>query len=137
MLAARLETLEEADYEQGEAMELDSTQRQLSNPIKDVFQVAEDRLEDYVERMCQAQEQAKLKDLLEQLQIELVNQKQTLDDTVEYIEGSMAEPNLHVAELEGNLQTLKDLAIRAKGDTVQMINPVAKLMKDTGAEQAD
>ena len=71
-------------------------------------------------RPKQAQEQAELKGLLERLQVELVNQKQSLEDMAEYVEGTMGEANLCITEWEENRQALKDLVTRANGDTVQM-----------------
>ena len=59
-----------------------------------------------------------MKDLLEQMQIELDNQKQSLEDTADYVEGTMAEANLCITQWEENRQALKDLVTRAKGDTV-------------------
>ena len=59
-----------------------------------------------------------MKDLLEQSQIKLDNQKQSLEDTADYVEGTMAEANLCIAQWEENQQDLKDLVTRAKWDTV-------------------
>ena len=71
------------------------------------------------------------------MQVELADQKQSVEDTAKYVDGTMAEANLHITEWEENQQTLKDLATRAKGDTLQMINAWMKLMKDTGVDQAN
>ena len=78
-----------------------------------------------------------MKDLLERSQIEIDNQKKYLEDKADYVEGTIAEANLHITQWEENQQALKDLVTRAKGDTIQMINAVVKLLKDTGADRAD
>ena len=53
---------------------------------------------------------------------------------MEYIEGVVAELNLHVTGWEGNIEALKDLVTRANSDTLRMVHTVAKLMKDSSAK---
>ena len=106
VLAKCLEELEDADIKQDEATLQDPACRDLFDCIKDVYLAAEDRLEVYAQRAWQAKEQvqewAELKGLLERLQVELFNQKQSLEDMAEYVEGTMAKANLCIAEWEEN-----------------------------------